>query len=145
MSKDIIYREDAIGAINGWLKRNHFPEIGDGILYLVPSADRPNKTKAELIMVMEEYRDKQLLMSDYWYGINWAINTIRTADITDRPQGEWIRTAGEYIGDDVSGFYDYHWACSECEREAIINDWNIYELSNYCPNCGARMKGSDDE
>ena len=41
MSKDTIYREDAIGALNGWLKLNHFPEFGDGILYLVPSADRP--------------------------------------------------------------------------------------------------------
>lgn len=38
---DLINREDAIGALNGWLKQNHFPEIGDGILYLVPSADRP--------------------------------------------------------------------------------------------------------
>lgn len=54
----------------------------------IPSADRPNKTKAEMIAVMEEYRDKQLLMSDYWYGINWAINTIRTADISDEPSGE---------------------------------------------------------
>lgn len=54
--------------------------------------------------------------------------------------GKWIRTAGEYIGDDISGFYDYHWSCSECEREAIINDWNMYELSDYCPNCGAKME-----
>lgn len=37
---DLIKREDAIGALNGWLKQNHFPEFGDGILYLVPSADR---------------------------------------------------------------------------------------------------------
>ena len=39
MKDDTIKRRDAIGAINGWLKRNHFPEFGDGILYLVPSAD----------------------------------------------------------------------------------------------------------
>lgn len=74
-----------------------------------------------------------------------AVAIIRSIPSTDRPQGEWIRTAEEYIGDDVSGFYDYHWACSECEKEVIINDWNIYELSDYCPHCGAYMKGADDE
>lgn len=76
---------------------------------------------------------------------NMAINAIRSVPSADRPRGEWIRTAEKYIGDDVSGFYDYHWACSECEREAIINEWNIYELSDYCPHCGAKMKGADDE
>lgn len=40
---DLIKREDAIGAINEWLKRNHFPNLGEGILYLVPSADRPQE------------------------------------------------------------------------------------------------------
>ena len=38
---DLIKREDAIGALNGWLKQNRFPEFGDGILHLVPSANRP--------------------------------------------------------------------------------------------------------
>lgn len=38
--KDTIYREAAVGAINGWLKLNHFPAFGEGLLYLVPSADR---------------------------------------------------------------------------------------------------------
>lgn len=39
--EDLIKRSDAIGALNGWLKQNRFPEFGDGILHLVPSADRP--------------------------------------------------------------------------------------------------------
>ena len=73
------------------------------------------------------------------------IGCVKNLPSADRLQGKWIRTAEEYIGDDVSGFYDYHWACSECEKEAIINDWNIYELSDYCPHCGAKMKGTDDE
>lgn len=73
------------------------------------------------------------------------IGCIKSLPSADRSQGKWIHTAGEYIGDDISGFYDYHWACSECGKEAIINDWNIYELSDYCPHCGAKMKGADDE
>lgn len=86
-------------------------------------------------------------IQDGWYRISPtdACQNIRCLPSADRPQGKWIRTAEKYIGDDVSGFYDYHWACSECEREAIINDWNIYELSDYCPHCGAKMKGADDE
>lgn len=97
--------------------------LEDGLME-IPSADQQQVDGAALISAMS-------------LGYNYGIKE-------DRPQGEWIRTAGEYIGDDVSGFYDYHWACSECEKEAIINEWNIYELSDYCPHCGAKMKGTDD-
>ena len=90
-----------------------------------------NLTKAELIAVMEEHRDKQLLMSDYWYGINWAINTIRTADITDRPQGEWIEHHKPFTW---MGFT--YWTCSECGYGENNQNWI---QSNFCPNCGARM------
>ena len=34
---------------------------------------------------------------------------------------------------------DYH--CSECGK--VVN--NRYELPKYCPNCGCRMDGGDDE
>ena len=44
----------------------------------------------------------------------------------DRPQGEWI-------DDDFVGQY----RCSECDYYAI-------DEYDYCPNCGARMKGADD-
>lgn len=40
MSKDTIYRADAIGAINYWFERNSMPQIGEGILYGIPSADK---------------------------------------------------------------------------------------------------------
>ena len=36
---DYIKREDAIGALDGWFKLNGMPELGVGVLYLVPSAD----------------------------------------------------------------------------------------------------------
>ena len=54
--------------------------------------------------------------------IDDVIEMVQQLPSAEQKAGKWIRTAGEYIGDDVSGFYDYHWACSECEREAIIND-----------------------
>ena len=45
----------------------------------------------------------------------------------DRPQGEWI--------DD--GFAH---RCSICGKQGVG-----IEYYNYCPSCGARMKGADDE
>lgn len=48
----------------------------------------------------------------------------------DGPQGEWIDRSGG-----IEGAWHY---CSVCEKQAI-------ELYDFCPNCGARMKGADDE
>lgn len=45
----------------------------------------------------------------------------------DQPQGEWI--------DD--GFAH---RCSECGKQGVG-----IEYYNYCPQCGAKMKGADDE
>ena len=46
----------------------------------------------------------------------------------DRPQGEWI---------DVNGDGSL-WRCDQCKDTACCK-------GNFCPNCGARMKGADDD
>lgn len=53
-----------------------------------------------------------------------------TIDI-DRPQGEWIEQEDDYY---------HYWECSECGMGVGLDD-----IRNFCPNCGARMKGADDE
>ena len=58
----------------------------------------------------------------------------------ERKKGEWIKIP-EFCGDDVSGFIDNHFSCSECKKEAEINPWGFYILSDFCPNCGADMRG----
>lgn len=52
----------------------------------------------------------------------------------DRPQGEWVLSSGGYgyIGNPV-------YKCSACGW------WDEQTPYNYCPNCGARMKGADNE
>lgn len=56
------------------------------------------------------------------------------AMIADRPSGEWIEQ-------------EDCWQCSECGDEYVLEvdvkpiDAKMY----YCPNCGARMKGADDD
>jgi len=47
------------------------------------------------------------------------------------PQGEWINYKDEHT-------------CSVC-KEVVIGDWYEDEWYDFCPNCGARMKGADDD
>lgn len=84
MSKDIIYREDAIKAINsvGWLED-------------------------------AEYEEKIL-----------AVPTIKPK------RGEWI---------DISEWYTPRQKCSICET--VVDGYG----SNFCPNCGADMRGAGDD
>ena len=48
----------------------------------------------------------------------------------DRPKGEWIDEHEDGHGSWVG-------TCSQCHK--------IEKVTNFCPNCGARMKGADDE
>ena len=58
------------------------------------------------------------------------------ADKADRPQGEWTHR-------------DSYWhtaICSNCNKLTMFEEWDgeIIEY-DFCPNCGCRMKGADDE
>ena len=59
-------------------------------------------------------------------------NFATAVEIADRPQGEWIDSNGMRATWNFSAF------CSVC------GEWSEY-LTAYCGNCGARMKGADDE
>lgn len=58
----------------------------------------------------------------------------------ERKTGRWERH-NTYHGDDVSGYIDPDWRCSECGGQAKVNAWYIYDLTDFCPNCGADMRG----
>lgn len=69
----------------------------------------------------------------------------------DRPQGEWVAVSCfEAFGGDEDAWIAhgnpiaFHY-CSECKEQTRIDEFGEEILSNYCPNCGARMKGADDE
>ena len=52
--------------------------------------------------------------------------------IADRPQGKWIEPKNEIA------IRLNQWVCSNC-------NYLIDGKHSYCPHCGARMKGADDE
>ena len=60
---------------------------------------------------------------------------------SERKMGHWERD-NTYHGDDASAFLDPNWRCSECGGQAIINNWFMYDLTDFCPNCGADMRGN---
>ena len=98
MSKDIIYREDAIKAIN----------LRARIPHDVASA----------------------------HYASMAINAIRSVPSADRPQGGWKHLKGD------------EWLCPECGHVIWTEGSWEHPLERgkfYCENCGARMKGADDE
>ena len=66
------------------------------------------------------------------------IDSIRTIPSADRPQGEWVWHEDEDICN-----------CSRCnfeiDAEGCIDPIAYVKIYNFCPNCGAKMKGADDE
>ena len=96
--------------------------------------------RSDAIRNIEMWLDNDGEMFDV--GLKQAIREIKRLPSADRPQGEWIY--GEH---DVAMCDGYR--CDRCgffvpwdyEHKTIdfINDYK------FCPSCGARMKGADDE
>ena len=113
---DLIRREDAIKAVEECLKLLARPRYTvKTAIEAIPSVDIPHSEE------WEKYSDK-LWKNAYERGK------------ADRPQGEWIPS-------DTDGF-----VCSVC-KNGYRNQPTLMgrPMFEYCPVCGARMKGADDE
>lgn len=62
-----------------------------------------------------------------------------------RPKGKWIchRDHCESLGVIPSGLGVYEW-CSNCDCGIDIREWQRNHY-NFCPNCGADMRGDKNE
>ena len=60
------------------------------------------------------------------------------------PSAQPMRKRGEWHKQDNGQIYWYE--CSVCGCEPLRNKWNgDWEFSDFCPNCGADMRGDADE
>ena len=66
--------------------------------------------------------------------IDTVIYQINSIPAVEPKHGEWKRRI-------VDNGFNADWVCSECGYR-VKTDFVDY---NFCPNCGAKMKGADDE
>ena len=93
------------------------------------------------------------LGKDYCYNLGWnnaiteqykAIREIKTENIpsVDRPQGEWIE-----MGQNENGTHNVK--CNQChygyKMRGHAKSIDTERKYRFCPHCGARMKGANDE
>lgn len=72
-------------------------------------------------------------ISDAVFALDKAIEALSA----DRPQGKWIKFG---LGRGTRILF-----CTNCERRIEMPLSQGDSNYDYCPNCGARMKGADDE
>ena len=62
-----------------------------------------------------------------------------TAEVSPVRHGMWEDSTDEWFGTDV-------YTCSKCRESYVLLEGTPKEnLWHYCPNCGCRMDGGDDE
>ena len=69
-------------------------------------------------------------------GILAVIDELPTVDAVERKRGRWVRITDEVFAD--------RFECSECGKLPPIENFEWW-LSDYCPNCGADMRGEANE
>ena len=48
----------------------------------------------------------------------------------------------KWINQDEGSFYPI--SCSNCHKEPLLDTYGNYVFSNYCPHCGADMRGDQN-
>ena len=97
--------------------------------------------RSDAIKVLEPFERNVDMMID-WFAktyVKEVINGIRDGINNIEPKrGEWAKRTHNTLIAQVNFAY-----CSEC-GQPIMHE-HTRPLWNFCPNCGARMKGADDE
>lgn len=167
MNSDLISRSDALKAVDTRheellhdteYRRKHCDIDLLGIkkhILAIPPANVLEPTKGDLISreaLKKVIFSKSDSMEDLWdtAGVLNAINNAPTVDMNtelsvtylkgrrqgqleERPQGAWIETS------DFDEFYGKVYKCTNCNKETLG-----CSCHNYCPNCGADMRGGKE-
>ena len=85
---------------------------------------------------MSRYIDADALMEELLdSGWEYKVDQQPTADVRPNVRGEWI----EPNRDDVVSYGPGYKGCSNCGKAVWLGKW-----MNFCPNCGADMRGEAD-
>lgn len=87
------------------------------------------KEAAKWHLYKEFIEDKQIACKVFR-----VLKSIPTIDVVEVRHGRWIRTDGI-----AHGIVSRVYSCSLCKRNAGVSENGFWYLSDYCPNCGAKM------
>lgn len=91
-----------------------------------------------------EVRTKELIEKDEYVvsllfrDLQKFIDSLPTADVRENVKGEWIKESEHSVMGD-----GYMWFCSICGRREYFNFRG--QKDNFCPNCGADMRGEEND
>ena len=96
--------------------------------------------RSDAIKTINKALDRETLLYSWVRKI--AVDAIRSTPSADRPQGEWLEvTSWEAEHHSVTDM-----RCSICGKYAsLVLPHKTRCLYDFCPFCGAKMKGADDE
>ena len=86
---------------------------------------------AQLNQKLENSVSREAYMDAYMDAYKQGLKA-QVVDLTDRQTGEWIDSR------DTDTPWNDGFKCSACKSNSLIK-------YNFCPNCGTRMKGADNE
>lgn len=135
---ELISKEDAVALITAEMDKIRTHSLVDGTarinLRLAKNIieDMPSIDLADY--VPKEFHDKTCEAMAKAHQEEIA-DILERAD-ADRPQGEWINRH-EW----ANGFYERECSICGAMKPILMHTAKV----NYCPNCGAKMKGADDE
>lgn len=87
--------------------------------------------------VIEAFKGRESLIHDVYT----ATAIIKSVPTADRPQGEWIDKGWKGDWQFETDGRGHCWKVFEC---SVCNGWDTRK-TRFCPHCGARMKGADDD
>lgn len=115
------------------LKQTDTMIIADALRYLIKDTERHelDRTRAEELREQILKYGASMCHSADRPQVNSNSAEEQIAETCDRPKGEWVFNA--YINTEKSWFI-----CSKCGS-------SVFHKSNYCPHCGADMRGDKDD
>ena len=96
-------------------------------------AEKEYVERKAVLMLCQDYIDSH--EDGSWRWVNAVtdkdIMNIPSADVVPVRHGHWVKEKPDVL---------IHWHCSVCKNCYYLEEPN----ANYCPNCGAKMDGGDN-